>query len=162
MVIADVSLAVRRARFLGAIELFGVSTPLRDGLSAGARLGSISRASSRTSTAPSSRRRDATVSWIPYRSTSSARFGCTSQTARRMRRRLSFTTALLLPSFSVMRRKNCVLATPIAIGVEMRHILRKGSSKFSNEPALAETKHLRSASSDLALASWSSTRAVSS
>ena len=61
----EVSLAVRRAtgaRFLGAIALFGVSKPLRDGLSAGARLGSISRASSRTSTAPSSRRSDATAS----------------------------------------------------------------------------------------------------
>ena len=69
--IPDVSLAVRRAavRFLGAIVLFSSgfsgSTPLRDGLSAGARLGSISRASSRTSTAPSLRRSDATVSWIP-------------------------------------------------------------------------------------------------
>lgn len=67
----DVSLAVRRVepgaeiRFLGAIVLFGVSIPaaaLKEGLSAGARLGSISFASSLTSTAPSSRRSDATVS----------------------------------------------------------------------------------------------------
>lgn len=65
----DVSLAVRRGapgaetRFLGAIVLFGVSIPaLKEGLSAGARLGSISFASSLTSTAPSLRRRDATVS----------------------------------------------------------------------------------------------------
>lgn len=65
----DVSLAVRRGapgaetRFLGAIVLFGVSIPaLKEGLSAGARLGSISFASSLTSTAPSLRRNDATVS----------------------------------------------------------------------------------------------------
>ena len=62
----DVSLAVRRVvRLLGAIELLGVSAPLREGLRAGARLGSISRASSRTSTAPSLRRRAATVSCMP-------------------------------------------------------------------------------------------------
>ena len=65
----DVSLAVRRGapgaetRFLGAIVLFGVSIPaLNEGFSAGARLGSISFASSLTSTAPSLRRSDATVS----------------------------------------------------------------------------------------------------
>jgi len=65
----DVSLAVRRGapgaetRFLGAIVLFGVSIPtLKEGLSAGARLGSISFASSLTSTALSLRRNDATVS----------------------------------------------------------------------------------------------------
>ena len=65
----DVSLAVRRGapgaetRFLGAIVLFGVSIPaLKEGLSAGARLGSISFASSLTSTAPSLRRNEATVS----------------------------------------------------------------------------------------------------
>ncbi|KAH9048626.1 hypothetical protein EDB83DRAFT_2317373 [Lactarius deliciosus] len=40
----DVSLAVRRVvRLLGAIELLGVSAPRREGLSVGARLGSISR-----------------------------------------------------------------------------------------------------------------------
>ena len=57
-----VSLDVRRcARLLGAIELLGV---LREGLSAGARLDSISRASSRTRTAPSLRRSAGTVSCI--------------------------------------------------------------------------------------------------
>jgi hypothetical protein len=51
---------------------------------------------------------------------------------------------------------------PIAMAVECRQILRNGSSRFSKEPALAETKHLRSASSDLGFANSSSTRAVSS
>jgi hypothetical protein len=50
-------------------------------------------------------------------------------------------TALLFPSFSAMHPKNWAFAMPMVIGVERRHILRKGSSKFSNEPALAETKH---------------------
>ena len=155
---ADVSDAVLRA-FLGAIiELFlGVSGFNPDlpgaGLSAGARAGSISRASSRTSTAPSSLLNLLTISCSPYLSTKIARFGCTSQTLLRMRKRFSRTTARLCESRSMIRLKNAAFARPIVSGLETRQILRSGSSKFSNELALAETKHLSNASSDSDLTS---------
>lgn len=155
---ADVSEAVRRA-FLGAIiELFlGVSgfnpNLLGAGFSAGARAGSISLASSRTRTAPSSLLNLVTISCSPYLSTKIARFGCTSQTVLRIRNRFSRTTARLCDSRSMMRLKNDDFASPMVSGFEIRHILRSGSSRFSNELALAETKHLSSASSDSPLTS---------
>lgn len=165
---ADVSEAVLRA-FLGAmIELFlGVSDPfnpdlLGAGFSAGARAGNISLASSRTRTAPSSLLNLVTISCSPYLSTKIARFGWTSQTVLRIRNRLSRTTARLCDSLSMIRLKKDDLASPIVSGLEMRQILRSGSSRFSNELALAETKHLSSTSSDSGLSSWSSILAVSS
>lgn len=151
---AEVSEAVLRA-FLGAmIELFlGVSDPFnpdlpRAGFSAGARAGNISLASSRTSTAPSSLLNLVTISCSPYLSTKIARFGCTSHTVLRIRNRFSRTTARLCESLSMMRLKKDDLASPIVIGLEIRQILRSGSSRFSNELAFAETKHLSRASSD--------------
>ena len=165
---ADVSDAVLRA-FLGAmIELcLGVSCPLNPdllgaGFSAGARAGRISLANSRTSTAPSSLLNLLTISCNPYRSTKIARFGCTSQTVFRIRNRLSRTTARLCDSRSMMRLKKDALASPMVSAFEIRQILRSGSSRFSNELALAETKHLSSASSDSDLTSRSSILAVSS
>lgn len=151
---ADVSEAVLRALLGAMIELFlGVSGPLnpdllRAGFSAGARAGSISLASSRTSTAPSSLLNLFTISCNPYLSTKIARLGCTSQTVLRIRNRLSRTTARLCDSRSIMRLKKDALARPMVSGFEIRQILRSGSSRFSNEFALAETKHLSSASTD--------------
>ncbi len=71
--------AALRIFFLGAIALFGVSGPLpaldERGFRAGASVGIISLASSRTSTAPSCLLSLLTMSYIPKRSTSMARFG---------------------------------------------------------------------------------------
>lgn len=156
---ADVSDAVLRALLGAMIELFfGVSGPFNPdlpgtGFSAGARAGSISLASSRTSTAPSSLLDLVTISCSPYLSTKIARFGCTSHTVLRIRNRFSRTTARLCESLSMMRLKKDDLASPMVTGLEIRQILRSGSSRFSNELALAETKHLSRASRDSGLMS---------
>ena len=136
------------------------------GFNAGFKAGTISLANSRTSTAPSPPPllNFSTTPNSPYRSTSIARFGCTSQTPLKMRSKLSRTTALLFcPSRSIIRLKNADdLVIAIVTGVDNRVIFKNGSSKFSNELALAVTKHLRSASMASVFNSSSSTRAVSS
>ena len=132
------------------------------GFSAGTSAGNISLANLRTRTAPSSLLSFNTISWRLYRSTKMARFGCTSQTVRKIRSRLSRITALLRPSLSITRLKNCVLAIAIVMLDDIRQILRRGSSRFSNELAFAETKQLRRASIDLGFSNSSSTLAVSS
>lgn len=161
----DVSDAALRI-FLGATTFAGVpACPSLDfSFRAGARAGTISLANSLTSTAPSSLLSRSTISYSPYRSTRIARFGCTSHTVRRIRRRLSRKTALLWcgPSLSMIRLKKADLASPMVMVFEIRQILSNGSRRFSNELALAETKHFRSASMDLGFVSSSSTRAVSS
>jgi len=166
MLIADVSDAVRLARFGAMLLLFGVSVPFKadllEGFKAGASAGRISLANSRTRTAPSSLLSFATISCSPYLSTKIARLGWTSHTVRKMRKRLSRTTALLCANLSMTRLKNWDLAVPIVMRVDIRQILRKGSRRFSNELALADTKHLRSASSASGFMSSSSNRAVSS
>lgn len=64
---------------------------------------------------------------------------------------------------SVMRLKKAEeRERAMVIGWEMRAILRKGSSRFSNELALALRKTLRMASIEEDLRSCSSMRAVSS
>lgn len=122
----------------------------------------ISLASSLTSTAPSSLLSLATISYIPYLSTSTARLGWTSQTVLTILKRLSRTRALLCPSRSTTRLKNCALAIPMAMFVDIRQIFKKGSNSPSNELALAEMKHFSNASSVSGFKSWSSTLAVSS
>jgi len=136
------------------------------GFNAGLSVGTISRANSRTRTAPSppSVLSFSTTPSNPYFWTSIARLGCTSHTVRRIRRRLSRTTDLLFcPRRSIIRLKNADdFVRPIVTGVDSRIILSNGSSRFSKELALHETKHLRSESMDSCLTSSSSTRAVSS
>jgi hypothetical protein len=128
--------AVRLTRFLGSTPLLGGDNPeppgiappptlrmrllllLRlcvgrgaAGLSAGVRVGRISLASSRTSTAPSSLLNWRTMSCNPYLSTSAPREGCASHTVRSRRSRLSRTTALgcAAASLSMIRRTNAGL-----------------------------------------------------
>ena len=112
--------AVLRIFFLRASEDFDVSAPLlpllEEGLRAGASVGRISLAISRTRTAWSSLLRLETRSYMPKRSTSMMRFGCTSQTVRRIRKRLRRTSGLLWSNFSMIRLKNWDLAIPMAIG----------------------------------------------
>ena len=63
----------------------------------------------------------------------------------------------------MMRLKNADdLVMPIVMGVDKRVIFRKGSSRFSNELALAVTKQRSKASNDSGFVSSSSTLAVSS
>lgn len=164
---ADVSDAVLLALF-GAMmfPLFPPSLTIDfpdAGFKAGVSAGTISLANSLTSTAPSSLLSLLTISCKPYRSTKIARFGCTSHTVRRIRKRFSRTTALLCElSLSMIRLKNVAFAMPMVIAMEMRQILRKGSRRFSNEFALAETKHFKSISIEDGFISSSSTRAISS
>ena len=146
-------------------DLLLMPTPTA-GFNAGFRAGTISLANSRTRTAPSPPPllNFSTTPNSPYRSTSMARFGCTSQTPLKIRSKLSRTTALLFcPRRSMIRLKNADdLVIAIVTGVDNRVIFRNGSSRFSNELALAVTKHVRSASMASDFSSSSSTLAVSS
>ena len=146
-------------------DLLLMPTPAT-GFNAGFKAGTISLANSRTSTAPSPPPllNFSTTPNSPYLSTSIARFGCTSQTPLKIRSKLSRTTALLFcPSRSIIRLKNAEdLVIAIVTGVDNRVIFKNGSSRFSNELALAATKHLRRASIAPGFNSSSSTRAVSS
>jgi hypothetical protein len=136
------------------------------GFSPGFSVGTISLANSLTRTAPSPplRLSRSTTPSNPYRSTSIARFGCTSHTVLSTLSKLSRTTALLLcPRRSMIRLKNAEdFVMQIVTGGDRRVILRKGSSKFSKELAFAVTKQRKRESMDSGFLSWSSTRAVSS
>lgn len=176
--IAEASEADRLIILFGAIKdtpTLGESEPLDPplpfplaaaGFRPGFKEGTISLASSLTSTAPSPPPwlRLSTTPSSPYFSTSMARFGCTSHTVLRIRSRLSRTTALLLcASRSIIRLKKAEdFVIAIVTGVDRRVILRKGSSRFSKEFALAATKHCSKALIDSGFTSSSSTREVSS
>lgn len=132
------------------------------GFSAGFSAGRMSRASSRTSTAPSFWLSPLTMSYRLYRSTSIARLGCVSHTARSTRRRFRRTTALLALSRSIIRRSSWERAIATVTCDDSRNSLRNGSRRFSKEFDLDCTKQLSRASMPSGLSSWSSTLAVSS
>ena len=159
---SDVVLRTRR-RFAATLGVNGSAGVRPVDVNPPFKAGIISLASSLTSTAGSRLLSFSTTVTRLNLSTTVARSGCTSQITRSILSRLNLTTAFPdCPSLSTIRAKNSGLDSETATVLDVRRILRKGSSRLSKEFVLAATKHFKRRARHSGLVTLSSTRAVSS